>query len=141
MGGNSFTLFVSPHLLGGGGVPWSGSASQGGVPCQGVPHLGYPPHQTCPGGTPCWGGCTPPWVPPSRSDLARGYPTSGTPPVRSGRGGPPQQTWLGRRVPPCREGGGIPLRETNGVLDTPRSVCLLRLRWRTFLFEINFVRI
>ena len=197
MGGNSFTLFVSPHLWWGGGTParsnqlggvtlmgvppaWgyptSGTPTPivpgwgyppggyplwvppppigpgwgvphlgtlpldlvGGTP-QGVPHLGYP-CQTWLGGTPPqvpsnaivpgWGvppaGGTPPRVPPIRPGwgypLLGGYPTSGT----------PHQTWLGGT--PCR--GGTPLRETDGVLDTPRSVCLLRSRRRTFLFFV-----
>ena len=75
------------------GVPWQGYPD-GGYPISGNPHwtwLGVPQQ----GGT--QGG-----VPPS--DLARGYPTLGT---------PPGQTWL----------GGTPSRV---VLDTPRSVCLLR---------------
>ena len=65
---------------------------------------------------------------PARSRQGRGvpqpgpagrYPTSGTtlPPARSDWGG-----------------GGTPPRVTDGVLDTPRSVCLLRSRRRTFLY-------
>ena len=158
MGGNSFTLFVSPHMW--GRVPWPGPASQGGYPCQGVPHLGYPPirpdqgvpllgiplpgsipflgvpHLGCPqsdlaGGTPCWGG----WYPPGRGyPPAGGTPGRGYPPARSDRGYlryPPGQTWL-EGYPLL--GGGTPLQETDGVLDMPRSVCLLRSRRRTFLF-------
>ena len=72
-----------------------------------VAHLGHPPIR--PGqGYPCWG------VPPlgySPSDLAGGgYP--------------------------CRGGGVTPPQVTDGVLDTPRSVCLLRSRRRTFLFNV-----
>ena len=91
-----------------------------GVPLPGVPHLGYPPirpgqgvpHLGSPssdlaGGVPCQGG-TPPWVTPS-------------------------QTWLGGTP----AGGGTPPQVTDGVLDTPRSVCLLRSRRRTFLLNVK----
>ena len=82
-----------------------------------------------------------------------GYPTSGTPP-------PPCWTWLGGpllgvpppQVPPIRPGWGYPCWGAllwypppqgggypDGVLDTPRSVCLLRSRRRTFLWLILFV--
>ena len=147
---------VCPHL---GGIPWPGPArgypSQvqlGGTPCWGVrgyplpggtppwvppirpgwgypvggyPNRGYPtsgtPHQTWPGGVPQWGypdRGSPPQVPPS--DLA-----GGTPPWV-----PPHQTWLGGYP----DGGkGNPPWITDGVLDMPRSVCLLRSRRRTFL--------
>ena len=37
---------------------------------------------------------------------------------------------------PCQ--GGTPPRVTDGVLDTPQSVCLLRSRRRTFLFTYSF---
>ena len=88
-----------------GGYPvrssWGGNtparSSQGGTPARvpgGTPAGGLPLP-----GYPCQGstpaGDTLPWVPPS--DL-----TGGTPPG----------------------GGGTPLRETDGVLDTPRSVCV-----------------
>ena len=60
-----------------------------------------------------------------------GYHTSGNPPhppVRPGRGGGTPNTG----------GGGYPTsyRITDGVLDTPQSVCLLRSRRRTFLLKI-----
>ena len=155
-------------------------------------------------------GGTPPWIPPS--DVARGYPTSGTPPVGPGQGVPhlryPQSDLAGGTlggaqdgVPPCRgtpparsnwggTQGGVPLdtsnggtqggvpppgnpparsngytpirpgwgvprwggtppqvpphqtwptsyRITDGVLDTPQSVCLLRSRRRTVLFILQ----
>ena len=148
---------VCPHPVGGevpqlgpGGGDTPARSRQGvphlGYPPQtwlGVPHLGYPPGQVWPevgyppvrsdqggtqGGVP-WLGGTPPWVPPW-SDLTRGYPTSGT----------PYQTWLGCTpmggappwVPPVRPGRGGTHRV---VLDTLRSVCLLRWRRRTFLFR------
>ena len=88
---------------------------------RGVPHLGYP-HQTWPGG-PCLG------VPHLR------YPST---PIRPGQWGTlPGVPHLG--YPPIRPGqwypaGGTPPRVTDRVLDTPRSVCLLRSRRRTFLF-------
>ena len=122
MGGNSFTLFVSPHLWG-GGIPARPSQPGGGTPCWEYPTSGTPP-----------------------SDLAGGYPLLGLTHLRY----PPCQTWmggypcqgvphLGYPSPPCWTWpGGTLLRETDGVLDTPRSVCLLRSRWRTFLFFKNF---
>ena len=122
---------------------------------------GYP-SQVQPGGTPpqippirpaggypsCWGvplrGGTPPrgyptsGYPPSPSDMAGGYPCRGVPhlgypPVRPGWGYPCQG------VSPCRTWpGGTPPQLIDGVLDTPRSVCLLRSRRRTFLFQRLF---
>ena len=105
------------------GVPHLRSPHQtwSGVPYWGVPHLGYPPiRPTDPllGGTPSG---TP--IRPGRGDTLWGYPTSG-PPIRPGRGDPCQ--------------GGTPPPVTDGVLDTPRSVCLLRSRRRTFLLFCNF---
>ena len=105
-------LSVCPHL----GVPRPGPGGggypsqaqlEGYPPARGVPHLRYP-HQTWPGGTP-----------------AGGYSTLGSPLVRPGQ-----------RVP-LSGGGGTPPQVTDGVLDMPRSVCLLRSRRRTFLFHIN----
>ena len=182
MEGNSFTLFVSPHLPG-GGVPRPGLASWWGTPPQVPPPLGpgwgystlgtplsdlargypwwgvgYPtsgtpgqtwqgvplprgttswvppnPHQTWPGGTPAGGG-TPPWVPPRPGHLRYSPPPldlagGGTPPWVH----PPLDLGRGYPLP----GGGVPpLRETDGVLDTPRSVCLLRSRSRTFFLFV-----
>ena len=99
-------------------VPLVGPGQWGGTPVGRYPTLGtLPPCQTWPG-VPVLGGTHLRYPP---SDLARGYPTSGTPPplVRPG--------W----------GGGVPLLgwypTSGGVLDTPWSVCLLRSRRRTFL--------
>ena len=91
-------------------------------PCQEVPHLGSPvrpgwgiPHPSWEGGThlmyppvgPGWG--TP-------SDLARGYPTSGTPhqtwlvyTLSDLARVPPGQTWLGYPLP-IRPGWATPIR-------------------------------
>ena len=102
----------------------------------GVPHLGYPPIR------PGWGGIpprltppsdltggTPPWEPPSPHwTLPGGTLMGGTPPQVTPP--PPHQAWLGGYP----DGGGTPSRV---VLDTPRSVCLLRSRRRTFLFTNN----
>ena len=150
MGGNSFTFFVSPHLVGGTqtrsswGVPKPGPAG-GGTPTGGTPMgRGYPDR----GKYPTSG--TPPL------DLNGGYPDGGTPPrvlphwtwmggtltggTPMGEGGtpmggtppqvncPPHQTWMG--------GGATPMRLTDGVLDKWRSVCLLHSRRRTFLFKL-----
>ena len=76
-----------------------------GTPAGGSPTSGTP-HWTWLGG-PLPGGGTPPQVPPSSRTWPRGVPLPG---------------------------GGTPLQETDGVLDTPRSVCLLHSRRRTFLF-------
>ena len=116
----------------------------GGYPCQGVPPVrpgqGYPTSgilSDLAGGYPT-------------SDLAGGYATSelgGVPhlgylptPLRPGRGypcwgyptsGTPHCTWLGGT--PAR---GTLLRVTDRVLDTLRSVCFLRSRRRTFLWNV-----
>ena len=103
----------------GGTSPWVPHVRHGqGVPQQGVPHLGHPPIR--PGwGVPQQGG-TSPWVPPCQT-WPGGTPVGGTPPrvplLRPGQGGYPN-------------GEGVPHRV---VLDTPRLVCLLRSRRRTFL--------
>ena len=124
----------------GGTPPWVPPIrpGQGGTPPQ------VPPGQTWLGGTspqvppirPGRGGIpiegTPPRVPPPPLlDLAEevpwlgGYPTSGTTPIRPGWG----VLWR----------GGVYFTSymiTDGVLDTPRSVCLLRSRRRTFLWRL-----
>ena len=51
------------------------------------------------------------------------------------RGGYPSQVQWG--VPPSSLGQGEVPHPTEGVLDTPWSVCLLRSRRRIFLFHIN----
>ena len=114
--GNSFTLFVCPHL---GGVPISHNALQHFPECHeaagGVP--GLPPGGWYLTGYPPWGGVP---RPPPRGvpgpPLGGTWP--GTPP--GGVPGPPR--------------GGYPGRTTEGVLTTRRAVCLLRSRRRTFLF-------
>ena len=80
---------------------------------------------------------------PARGYSCQGYPTSGTP-IRPGWGVPLQEyPTSGTPLSDLARGeggtlpGGTPLRQTDGVLDTPRSVCLLRSR-RTFLLKINF---
>ena len=143
---------VCPHL-GRGGTP--AKSRQGGTPARSSRGWGggvrYPTSGTPigpgQGGLPLPGG-TPPWVP--LSDLAGGYPTSGTPPSDLAGGTPPQ-------VPPIRPGWGYPCQAAphlryppldlarwvptlGGVLDTPRSVCLLRSCRRTFLFHHDFVQ-
>ena len=75
------------------------------------------------GGYPCQGG-RPPWVPPHRTWLGGGIPH-----LRY----PPHWTWPGG-VPLLGGGSWVtPPKVIDGVLDTPRSVCLLRSRRRTFL--------
>ena len=63
---------------------------------------------------------------------AGGYPSQVQVGVSQQGGTPPQ-------LPPIRPGqGGYPGRTTEGVLNTRRSVCLLRSRRRTFLFICEF---
>ena len=119
---------------GGGGGSTRGRSSRGGV------------HQPGPGGwgggVPCQGGgVTLPRVPPIRPDwgvppldLAGGYPAGGYPTLAT-----PHQIWPGGYpigYPPSDLARGVP-EITDEVLDTPRSVCLLRLRRRTFLFKFT----
>ena len=105
-------------------VPEVGYPQQGwGIPParsdgRGVPKVGYPSRDG---------------VPPARSNV--GYPWWGTP---SRDGYPSQMEGTQGGVPPGRDGvpprqGYHPYRTTDGVLDTPRSVCLLRSRRRSFL--------
>ena len=138
--GNVFSL--STPVGGGGGVTPARSR-QGGIPQPGPAGGRYPTLSTPPG--PGWGrgypcqGYTPPWVPPIRPGWV--VPLWGYPPC---------QTWLGVPLPgvplPIRPGWcGVPLpgryppQVTDGVLNTPRSVCLLRSRRRTLLLVILFV--
>ena len=119
---------------GGGGYSSQGYPTSGtpirpgwGAPCQGVPHLRYPTHQTWPGGTPCEGY------------PARGYSTSGAP-HQTWPGGtllgdtPPQapscQTWLGGvllggtppEVPPVRPGWGDPVQGVPHLRYSPSDL-------------------
>ena len=149
-----------PSQVQAGGTPArsdQGVPLPGGYPTSGTPlsdlvgrgtHLRYPPIRPGRGrGYPCWGG-TPPWVPHCQTWLG-GTPaqggtlpgtTSGTPigpgwgvPLLGGTPPhvppPPNQTWLGGYL--CQ--GGYPT--SDGVLDTPRLVCLLRSH-RTFLLTL-----
>ena len=81
----------------------------------GVPRLGPDREVPLPGGYSTLGTPSPP------SDLTRGYPCWGVPHL-----GSPRSDLAGR--------GGTPPRLTDGVLDTPRSLCLLR-SCRTFLLQ------
>ena len=138
--GNSFTLFVCPHL--GGEVPISHNALQHFPECHGA--VGGVPCEVQPGGYPGWGGTqsgNPPQVrmggyPGRGGTLAGGVPWSGTPLGGYLTGYPPGGVpWPGGtlvRYPP-RPGqdggvpcwGGYPGRTTEGVLTTRRAVCLL----------------
>ena len=115
-----------------GGVPLVGGTPPQVPPGQGVPHRRYPSLDLAGwGDTNCWGG-TPPWVPPigpgwGVPPAGGRYPTSGIPL-------PPSDLVRGVPLP-----GGAPLRETDGVLDTPRSVCLLRSPRRSFLLHIFLI--
>ena len=138
--GNDFSL--STPVGGGGEVPRPGPAG-GGTPARGVPlpggipHLGYPPlvgpgrGYPLPGIVPHLRYTPPPPIGPHRGVLpGRGVPHLGYPPP------PPLSDLASRGGTPCGGGGVTPLRETDGVLDTARSVCLLRSRRRTFLYFI-----
>ena len=86
---------------------------------------------------------------PARSSRAEGTPPRVPPPVRPGQGVPLLGGTPPQVPPPIRPGRGVypccgstppwvpphqtPPQVTDGVLDTPRSVCLLRSRRRTFL--------
>ena len=121
---------VCPRLSGGGGeggLPQIGPGEGGWVPHRGVP----PTHPLLDlaGGVPLLGEYP-----------NQGYPTLG-PPIGpgwgrgtpAGRGTPP---WVPPPTPPHRTWpGGVPPQVTDGVLDAPRSVCLLRSRRRTFLLK------
>ena len=152
--GNSFTLFVSPHLGGypypimlcnitqnamgqtpGGGYParssWGGgypARSGRGYPAKGGTLLGVPCQGYPAGGTLAGGylpGGYPSRVPPGQ--VRMGGTQVGYPPAGYPPGG----------VPPLPPGqvrmGGYPIRTTEGILTTRRAVGLLRSRRRTFL--------
>ena len=98
------------------------SSLGGGGPTQARSSEGVRP---LPGGTPAGG--YPTSATPIKPDW--GYPCGGYPTLVH----PPSDL---ARVPP-QGGEGTPPRLTDGVLDTPRSVCLLRSRRRTFLFFLS----
>ena len=94
-----------------------------------------------------WGRGTPSYLPPIQVRTGGGYPKVPTPvQVRMGGGStarylPPIQVRMGgtaRYLPPS-QGTYPPPRDRTayGVLDTLRSVCLLRSRRRTFLLLMN----
>ena len=152
-----------------GGVTPARSSWGGGYPSQGVPHpcWGYlrwgtpqldqtrvPPGQVWQGylrwGTPAsrdgippqpdqtregyWGG-----VPPGQ--VQRGYSRWGKPPSRDGLL-PPWPGLIGGTqggIPPAGMGYPPPYRTTDGILDMPRSVCLLCPCRRTFLLPTAYV--
>ena len=146
-----------PHLAGEGGQ-YPSQVQLGG---RRYPHPALP-IQLWKGGTPIkpWMGVTHVWSVGTPSSLGQGYPhhwmEEGVPPP--GWGYPlPKAGWgysrprLGEvrtggvsemEYPQPRAGLGYhPLpqaRTANGVLDTPRSVCLLRSRRRTFLLTQVF---
>ena len=100
-------MFSVCSHLGGGGTP---ARSDGGYPCWGVPHLGYPP--VVPGrGVPQWGGypirgVTPPQVPPCWTGGTRG---GGFPHLRYDL----SWTWLGGTLAGGRyPNGGYPISST-----------------------------
>ena len=97
-------LSICLSTPGGGGYPGRGGVLQPGPAGGGVPHLRYPPSDLA-GGYPCWEVPHLGYPPPS--DLAGGGTPAG--------------------------GGGTPPQVIDGVLDTPRSVCLLCSRRRNFL--------
>ena len=73
----------------------------------------------------------PPWpryLPPSQVWWGRGYPKVPTP--------PPQPGLMGEGVPQCTYPTPTPRQDSVRVLDTPRSVCLLRSRRRAFFYTV-----
>ena len=101
----------------------------------------------CPrGGYPTWSGEYPSQVQPGgypshvqTERVSQPGPTGGRYPSQVQMGGYPCQVQMGGIPPPGMghpPAGGPPwYRTTDGVLDTPRSVCLLRSRRRTLLFH------
>ena len=122
------SLCLSVHTCGGGGgvtlarsIRGGGGTSAGGAPAWGTPAREVPAQ-----GTP-WPGQDTGGYP------SQGAPTRGTPPGQV-RMGVPQLGGHPSRVPPPPPPRD---RTAHGVLDTPRSVCLLRSRRRTcYLIEI-----
>ena len=119
----------TPLVRPGWGVPWLG----------GYHTLSTPPSDLAGGGTPMGG--IPPWVSPfgpgwgypnGRGTL-RGVPHLEYPPSDLA-GGVPRQGGTPPRVPPFIGPGWEGGYPTSVVLDTPRSVCFLRSRRKTFLF-------
>ena len=108
---------ICPHL-GSGGVSWPGPDTEGTPSLDG----GYP-HPVLDRGVPQpgpdggWGGY------PGQVQMW-GIPWTGGYPL--GGGTPPGREY------PLPTGGTPRYRTTDGVLDTSRSVCLLRSRRRTF---------
>ena len=118
------TLVGGWYPLPGDAPPWVHPLDlDGRYPCWGVPPPWLPPHQTWPGDT-LWGVSHlryPPLdlgegVPPTRGVPHLGYPL-------------PPSDLAGGTLP----GVGTPPQVIDGVLDIPRSVCLLCSRRRTFL--------
>ena len=130
-----------------GGYPTSGTPCWtwlGGCLLLGVPHLGYPLRLDLARGVPPARGVPYLTYTPPPSDLARGLtPSQGVlhlrpqvppPHIGPGLGGTPNRRYPTSGTPPWTwpGGRGNPPRV---VLDTPRSVCLLRSSRRTFLFS------
>ena len=136
-------------LGGGGGTParsrWGGQVPQpgptGGYPTSGTSHRAWPGE-----GVPLLEG-TPPQVPPIRP--GGGTPGGGVPHLRFSPVGPGWGGVSHLGYPLVGPGWGYPTRGTphlsdlvggtppwvaDGVLDAPRSVCLLRSCRRTFLY-------
>ena len=125
--GNVFTRVcpsIHPSICPQGGTPARGGSQPGPAgryPTSGTPLSGVPPppsHFWCQG------------YPPARSD--RGVPLPGGTPPQPPSSPPPHLTCSGDTLP-----GGTPLQGTDGVLDMPRSICLLRSCSRTFLFLVK----
>ena len=119
--------YLPPAKSNGGGTPRYLLPGQGTYP---------PPSQAQ------WGGVgtypqqryLPP--PPHQARSDGGYPKVPTPARSDGGGGVPQGTYPLSKVPTPLPRCLSPPRDRTayGVLDTPRSVCLLRSRRGTFLF-------
>ena len=125
---------INLSVHGGGGYPYPimlcnisqnamGQTPGGGYPAQGG---------TLPRGVPCWGGTLPrgryPGRVPRGPDQDRGVPCRG-----GTQAGYTPLAGYPHRTQPGQDGGGYPVRTTEGVVTTRRAVCLLRSRRRTFL--------
>ena len=125
-------------LTGGGGIPryLPPPHQPRYLPPQARSWWGGVPQGTYPLVRSRWGGVTPMYLPPWPDLMGEGVPQGTYPPakvptplgqVRQGEG-VPKGTYPPAKVPTPRD------RTAYGVLDTPRSVCLLRSRRRTFLY-------
>ena len=130
MGNVIFSVCLSVHTWGGGGLPWLGQDGGGaGYPYQVQMGGGYPSQVQMGGGTPAR------WV-----QMGGGYPGHGSwmgyPFSYPGMWGTPSPAR--DEVPPPRDGVTPPPRDRTAdwVIDTRWAVCLLRSRRRTLFWIV-----